>query len=616
MRKFCLMIIVSGFAMLSGFVLTAFAADDKAAASYRYPVSSVTAGRENIEWSTAYSYHVTDGRSRLPRVLLIGDSITAGYQGATAAKLEGKVNVSYWASSYGVNSPMYWKLAEVYLTDMKYDAVHFCPGTHSYHATDEEIEAGARRLIALIREKQPQAKLIWCSKTPVTNEVTNAKSLSINKITERVAKEMNIEWRNDLYLLMKPYDHATYWRDPYHFKPAGVALQAQQVANTVLQALGRFPARPREQMEAWFDAEAKRIVAGCVKTTKDGIRVYEPDNSAYYGAAWLRDYVMMLEGDAVPHADIPACSRRFIEAVSSEGFGVDCIKHDGTVVYKPGYGRMGENPGVDGSMFTVSCAYLSWKLSGDASFIDAHTLEILRRAMSAIPHDPKTGLVFIDPTKDWDRCSWGFNDQVRKTGSCLTESLLEIQASERLAEMLEAAGGAANMDDANKFRAHAKSMVEAISSTLWDEKESLYSAASIRCRQPDVWGSAFAVWLGVVPDDRVKAISRRFDVDYEKFVSRGQIRQLPLGTWWEAAGARGRYQNGGYWGVPSGWYAWTLAQTNPEKAWKLLSDLWTDYEVGGACEWHLGVQRANAAGYPACVTLPLMAIRRLQKLNN
>ena len=224
---------------------------DKAAASFKYPVTAVKDGRENIEWSTAYSYHVTDGRSSLPRVLLIGDSITAGYQGAVAKKLEGKVNVTYWASSYGVTAPMYWKLAETYLTDLRYDAVHFCPGTHSYHATDEEIETGARRLIALIREKQPQAKLIWCSKTPVTNEMTNAKSLSINRITGRVAKEMGVEWRDDLYLLMKPYDHATYWRDPFHFKPAGIDLQAEQVAQSVLAALGLSPSRPQEKISVF-----------------------------------------------------------------------------------------------------------------------------------------------------------------------------------------------------------------------------------------------------------------------------------------------------------------------------------------------------------------------------
>ena len=241
------------FAAFGAFLLQAVGGvvADKAAASFKYPVTVVKDGRENIEWSTAYSYHVTDGRSSLPRVLLIGDSITAGYQGAVAKKLEGKVNVTYWASSYGVTAPMYWKLAETYLTDLRYDAVHFCPGTHSYHATDAEIEDGARRLIALIREKQPQAKLIWCSKTPVTNEVTNAKSLSINRITGRVAKDMGVEWRDDLYRLMKPYDHATYWRDPFHFKPAGIDLQAEQVAQSVLVALGLSPSRPQEKISVF-----------------------------------------------------------------------------------------------------------------------------------------------------------------------------------------------------------------------------------------------------------------------------------------------------------------------------------------------------------------------------
>ena len=63
------------------------------------PVSPNLRGHENIEWSIGYAFHLTDQNKDLPRVLLVGDSICNGYQGEVQKRLEGKMNVSYWASS-------------------------------------------------------------------------------------------------------------------------------------------------------------------------------------------------------------------------------------------------------------------------------------------------------------------------------------------------------------------------------------------------------------------------------------------------------------------------------------------------------------------------------------
>ena len=71
------------------------------------PVAENVRGHENTEWSISYAYHLTDAKKSLPRVLLVGDSICQGYQGKVRAKLEGKANVTYWASSYCVDTHHY-----------------------------------------------------------------------------------------------------------------------------------------------------------------------------------------------------------------------------------------------------------------------------------------------------------------------------------------------------------------------------------------------------------------------------------------------------------------------------------------------------------------------------
>ena len=77
--------------------------------SVECPVSANMRGHENTEWSIYYGYHLTDQNRHLPRVLLVGDSICNGYQRGVAQILEGKMNVSYWVSSYCVTSPGYLK---------------------------------------------------------------------------------------------------------------------------------------------------------------------------------------------------------------------------------------------------------------------------------------------------------------------------------------------------------------------------------------------------------------------------------------------------------------------------------------------------------------------------
>ena len=52
------------------------------------PVSMNVRGHENIEWSIAYAYGLTDETKDLPRVLLVGDSICNGYQSDVRNRLK------------------------------------------------------------------------------------------------------------------------------------------------------------------------------------------------------------------------------------------------------------------------------------------------------------------------------------------------------------------------------------------------------------------------------------------------------------------------------------------------------------------------------------------------
>ena len=204
-----------------------------------YPVAENVRGHENTEWSISYAYHLTDAKKNLPRVLLVGDSICQGYQGKVAAKLDGKANVTYWASSYCVTSPGYLRLLAFYLDEAKYNVVHFNNGLHSCETPVADYEKAYRNALRLIQDRQPKAKIIWASSTPInaTNAERPAKVVQLNAAARRAAQAVDGISMDDLFGLMDPLDRVVYWTDACHYKDAGYELIASQVVEKVTEKL-------------------------------------------------------------------------------------------------------------------------------------------------------------------------------------------------------------------------------------------------------------------------------------------------------------------------------------------------------------------------------------------
>ncbi len=201
------------------------------------PVSDNLRGHENTEWTRAYAYGLTDSSRKLPRVLLVGDSIVCGYEGGVRRELRGKMNVSYLATSYCVTSPGYLKLLAFHLGESKYDVVHFNNGLHSLSTPTEEWVKGFRASLQLIRAMQPQAKIVWATSTPLKDPRKTAKSRELNAAGAKVVAELGGIETDDLFAAMDPLNRAKDWSDVYHFRPHAIAKQAKIVASACLKAL-------------------------------------------------------------------------------------------------------------------------------------------------------------------------------------------------------------------------------------------------------------------------------------------------------------------------------------------------------------------------------------------
>jgi hypothetical protein len=204
-------------------------------------VGAAEHARENTEWSIVYWFGANE--SKLPRILLIGDSICNGYQAFVKENLDGVAYTSFWATSKCVTDRSYLKELTYILDEYDYAVIHFNNGLHSLETDRAAWEAALRQVVKTLREHGKGAKLVWASSTPLNDPALTATAKELNAIAARVMQENGIP-TDDLFGLMDPQDRAL-WSDTYHFHDAARRQQAKQVAESIRPLLpGAAPAAP------------------------------------------------------------------------------------------------------------------------------------------------------------------------------------------------------------------------------------------------------------------------------------------------------------------------------------------------------------------------------------
>ena len=207
--------------------------------SVTHPVSERNGIHENQDWFEFRGFHYTDDKKNLPRVLLLGDSISGCYRRDVQVRLEGIANVSWFTACYCVTTPNYMKLLEFYLDDADYAVIHVNNGLHSFQADLKDYEARLAEALRMIRRKQPKAKLVWARTTPVRDAARNRHVEKLNEIADRVAKEVVVDGTDDLYDALSAVPADSRWSDGCHPKPAGTKALVKAVVTSVYRALGR-----------------------------------------------------------------------------------------------------------------------------------------------------------------------------------------------------------------------------------------------------------------------------------------------------------------------------------------------------------------------------------------
>jgi acyl-CoA thioesterase-1 len=184
----------------------------------------------------------------LPRVLLLGDSISIGYTLPVRALLAGRANVHRPAENCGESAKGVTRL-DAWLGAGKWDVIHFNFGLHDVKYLDAagkyvppdqgrqvasvaDYEKNLRAIVA--RLKQTGAKLVFATTTPVpagSSGRVEHDEVRYNAAAARVMRELGVTV-DDLHALATARQTAIQLPRNVHFTPEGyTALAAQVVAS-------------------------------------------------------------------------------------------------------------------------------------------------------------------------------------------------------------------------------------------------------------------------------------------------------------------------------------------------------------------------------------------------
>jgi len=177
----------------------------------------------------------------LPRVLLIGDSVSRGYTQAVRRALAGKANVHRAPANCGPTATGI-KRIDAWLTssggDEAWDVIHFNFGIHDRNTPITDYTARLEQLIE--RMQATGAALIWASTTPIPDNPQarqTAESIVERNQAAAIVMDQNNVAIDDLFSFVTPHLSDVQPPNDVHFTGRGYELLGNQVAQSIRTAL-------------------------------------------------------------------------------------------------------------------------------------------------------------------------------------------------------------------------------------------------------------------------------------------------------------------------------------------------------------------------------------------
>lgn len=190
--------------------------------------------------------------SKLPMVLIIGDSISIGYTGKVRAQLKGEANILHHpGNSQGTTNGL--AKVDSWIGDTQWDVIHFNFGLHdlkrvkkagtSQNSNDPndphqaDLKTYTTNMEQLVKRlKKTKAKLIFATTTPFPTGVSPHRDpedvVTYNAAAVKIMKAHQIAI-NDLYSKVQPHLKTHQKPKNVHFLGKGSELLAKQVSESI-----------------------------------------------------------------------------------------------------------------------------------------------------------------------------------------------------------------------------------------------------------------------------------------------------------------------------------------------------------------------------------------------
>ena len=190
--------------------------------------------KERFEWINSWCDETAN--ADLPRVLLVGDSVTLGYQDKVRQRLKGVCYVDFIATSYAIDAKFYNELIYKFAADSDYGLIHFNHGLHGQHISKRTYKS---RLQKLAEKLSKNATIVLATSTIVYEEG----NIRLDRLWTKKLKERNDAVReiskrygyavDDLYSVSVNVSTDSRSIDGTHYTDAGYEIFAAAVAESI-----------------------------------------------------------------------------------------------------------------------------------------------------------------------------------------------------------------------------------------------------------------------------------------------------------------------------------------------------------------------------------------------
>ncbi len=351
----------------------------------------------------------------------------------------------------------------------------------------------------------------------------------------------------------------------------------------------------------------KQIISKDFGPNNTGGILIRPGGRDCYPSFWIRDYAMSLETGFITASEqkhmllltaSTQCNQTWVTKNGSMvpfGAIADHIRIDdqkpiyfpGTYDYnEQGTKEYGMTPPYDDQFFFIHMVYYYVISTGDKNIFmrEINGIKLIDRleiAFKVPPSHEDNQIIYT--TDDYRGVDFGFRDAITITGDLCFSSILKFRAAKELSLLFTKAN---HKDKAIFYRTIAEKIKKALPDLFLDNRGMLLASTG-KSRQADVWATALAVYYNIFNEDAQTKASRFLSEAYKKGLLsyNGNIRHVLTSddydsttSWEKTSVTKNNYQNGAYWGTPTGWVCFAIAKTNFSLAQKLAGEYIMDLQ--------------------------------------